>query len=164
MKCFGYEDLPEKPNGASIFDSDNVMTLASTLHGLFDKLKLWFEPVVRNLQSLVSRMLNVRRRERKIPTLFVLRKNHIFTRTRQTQSPWSARAQASRCQTLTISGFMQYFVEAPIYLGPVNTWTKFRKAWRICKSCSTMTRLLTPGFLHYGRIVGKLSCLYHGPL
>ena len=49
MKCFGYGDLPGKLNGVGIHRLDNIMTLDSYIHGLFDKLRLWFEAVVSGL-------------------------------------------------------------------------------------------------------------------
>jgi len=47
MSCFGYKDLPEKLNCAGIHSLDNrdTMTLDVTIHSLFDKLQLWFEPL-----------------------------------------------------------------------------------------------------------------------
>jgi len=43
MQCFGYEDLPERFNGAGIHSLDNIMTLDPSIHTWFDKLQLWFE-------------------------------------------------------------------------------------------------------------------------
>jgi len=45
MRCFGYEDLPERLNGADIHSLDNIMTLQHDIHSWFDKLQLWFEAV-----------------------------------------------------------------------------------------------------------------------
>ena len=49
MKSFGYEDLPEKLNGAGIHSLDNIMTLELNIHSWFDELRLWFEAVVSGL-------------------------------------------------------------------------------------------------------------------
>jgi len=46
LKCFGYEDLPERLNGTGIHSLDNVMTLDHPIHDWFDRLELWFEAVV----------------------------------------------------------------------------------------------------------------------
>ncbi len=46
LKCFGYEDLPERLKGSGIHDLDNVMTLDLFHHVWFDRLELWFEAVV----------------------------------------------------------------------------------------------------------------------
>lgn len=49
MKCFGYEDSPEKLNaagGTTIHGLDNVMTLEHTVRIWFDDLQLWFEAIV----------------------------------------------------------------------------------------------------------------------
>ena len=62
MRCFGYEDLPEKLNGAGVHSLDNIMTLGHTIHGWFDELQLWSEAVVRGLQ-LSALTLNVSRKE-----------------------------------------------------------------------------------------------------
>ena len=78
MKEFGYEDLPEKLNGAGIHNLDNVMTLDPSIHAWFDKLEIWFEAVVSGIGSSSSRTLNVRRRARNIPTIFVLPKKHTL--------------------------------------------------------------------------------------
>lgn len=48
IRKFGYEDVYNELGGPSgVFHRlENVMTLTSTLHVLFDKLKLWFEATV----------------------------------------------------------------------------------------------------------------------
>jgi len=70
MRCFGYEDLPEKLNSAGIHGLDNIMTLDYSIQGWFDGLQLWFEAVVSGLQFSVP-MLNVCRTARKTPILFM---------------------------------------------------------------------------------------------
>ena len=70
MRFFGYEDLPEKLNGAGIHGLDNIMTLDYSIQGWFDGLQLWFEAVVSGLQFSVL-MLNVCRTARKTPILFM---------------------------------------------------------------------------------------------
>lgn len=46
LKCFGYEELPERLKGNVIRSLDNVMTLDLSVHNWFDRLELWFEAVV----------------------------------------------------------------------------------------------------------------------
>ena len=50
LRCFGYEDLPERLHGAGIHSLDNIMTLQHDIHSWFDQLELWFEAVVSGLQ------------------------------------------------------------------------------------------------------------------
>ena len=50
MRCFGYEDLPEKLKGAGVHSLDNIMTLQLDIHSWFDQLQVWFEAVVSGLQ------------------------------------------------------------------------------------------------------------------
>jgi len=50
MRCFGYEDLPQRMHGAGAHSLDNIMTLQLDVHCWFDKLELWFEAVVSGLQ------------------------------------------------------------------------------------------------------------------
>ena len=70
MRCFGYEDLPEKLNGAGIHGLDNIMTLDPSIHNWFDGLQLWFEAVVSGLRFSVL-TLNVCRTARRTPITFV---------------------------------------------------------------------------------------------
>jgi hypothetical protein len=85
LKCFGYEDLPERLNGDGIHSLDNVMTLDPIIHDWFDRLEIWFEAVVSNFKFLSPLMHNMHRMAWKTPMLFVLSETIAFTRARQTQ-------------------------------------------------------------------------------
>jgi len=85
LKCFGYEDLPEKLNGAGIHGLDNVITLDPGIHDWFDRLEIWFEAVVSDFKFLSPLTLNMRRMAWKIPILFMLFETFTFTRAKQTQ-------------------------------------------------------------------------------
>jgi hypothetical protein len=52
LKCFGYEDLPERLNGNGIHNLDNVMMLDLGIHDFFDRLEIWFEAVVSDFEFL----------------------------------------------------------------------------------------------------------------
>jgi hypothetical protein len=124
MQCFGYEDLPKTLNGAGVHSLDNVMTLDPTIHGLFDNLGLWFEGLVSDFSIFCPHKLEVCRRTRRIPMLFVPGEAIILNRARQTQLPSEVHTQASCCRTPSTSRSTLHVVELPIYLGPVSTWTR----------------------------------------
>jgi hypothetical protein len=47
MNRFGYEELPEQLNGSKVHRLENVMTMVTGFHLIFDQLKVWFVPTVR---------------------------------------------------------------------------------------------------------------------
>jgi len=109
MRCFGYEDLPEKLNGAGVHRLDNITTLDHTIHSWFDELQLWLDAEVRGLQFSVL-TLNVCRTARRTPILSVWQKKHTASRARKIQSCSKVHTQTFRCQTLSTSRFAPHVI------------------------------------------------------
>ncbi|KAF9220130.1 hypothetical protein BS17DRAFT_787934, partial [Gyrodon lividus] len=54
MDRFGYKHIPSDLNGANIHRLENILTLESNIHNSFDRLNLWFEPTVSDLDLLLD--------------------------------------------------------------------------------------------------------------
>lgn len=53
MDRFGYKHIPSELNGAKIHRLQNILTLQTDMHTMFDQLELWFETTVSDPQPNV---------------------------------------------------------------------------------------------------------------
>lgn len=60
IREFGYEDVHYELSGpnSDVHRLENIMTLTSTLHALFDKLRVWFEATVAPIRFLFCTLTN----------------------------------------------------------------------------------------------------------
>ena len=74
IRAFGYEDVYDELGGATsnIHRLENIMTLTTSLHRLFDRLELWFEATVAK-----SRLLLPHTSELTTPRMFLIRTKYV---------------------------------------------------------------------------------------